>query len=84
MVSNHPGIAPDMTELRRTLPGPWHEADVAVVVHLLRTSGPLPMRELATEPALLDWTAARIENAVVGAWSQDLIFVDDRDLIVAI
>lgn len=58
--------------------------DVARVVRVLHHSGPVPLRELADDPELADWTHERIEHAVVSAWSSALIFVDSRDLLVAL
>jgi hypothetical protein len=58
--------------------------DVARVVRVLHLAGPLPLRELADEPELADWSPERIEHAVVAAWSAALIFVDTRDLLVAL
>ena len=58
--------------------------DVARVVRVLHRVGPLPLRELADDPALADWPHERIEHAVVAAWSRALIFVDTRDLLVAL
>ena len=58
--------------------------DVACVVRVLHHAGPIPLRELAEDPELADWTRERIEHAVVSAWSRALIFVDTRDLLVAL
>jgi hypothetical protein len=58
--------------------------DVAHVVRVLHHAGPLPLRELADDPELADWPSERIEHAVVSAWSRALIFVDTRDLLVAL
>jgi hypothetical protein len=33
---------------------------------------------------LAGWTRQRVEHAVVTAWSRNLIFVDTRDLLVAL
>jgi hypothetical protein len=60
------------------------EEDVASVVRVLHHAGPIPLRELAEDPELADWTRERIEHAVVSAWSRALIFVDTRDLLVAL
>lgn len=56
--------------------------DVAHVLRVLHHAGPLPLSELADDPALASWTHERIEHAVVSAWSRALIFVDTRDLLV--
>ncbi|MGY2874745.1 hypothetical protein ACVW00_001935 [Marmoricola sp. URHA0025 HA25] len=58
--------------------------DVTRVLSVLHHAGPLPLRELADEPELAEWTHERIEHAVVSAWSRALIFVDTRDLLVAL
>jgi hypothetical protein len=73
-----------MTEAHRTLPGPWEDADVARIIRALRRSGPLLLRDLTREPELVGWPAQRIEHAVVSAWSRNLIFIDQRDLLVAL
>jgi hypothetical protein len=73
-----------MTEAQRSLPSPWEETDVARVVRVLRRAGPLRLPELADEPDLDAWPPQRVEHAIVGAWSRNLIFIDNRDLLVAI
>lgn len=73
-----------MTEAQGTLLGPWEDTDVARVVRVLHQSGPLPLRDLTREPDLANWPAHRIEHAIVSAWSRKLIFIDNRDLLVAI
>jgi hypothetical protein len=73
-----------MTELQRSLFDPSEEADVARIVHTLHRVGPLPLRDLHREPELVCWTSQRVERAVVSAWSRNLIFIDARDLLVAI
>lgn len=60
------------------------DPDVARVLHVLHHAGPLPLRDLADDPELADWPPERIEHAVVSAWSRALIFVDTRDLLVAL
>jgi hypothetical protein len=42
------------------------------------------MPELVRDPEFTDWPAQRVEHAVVSAWSLNLIFIDTRDLIVAL
>jgi hypothetical protein len=54
------------------------------VVGTLRRSGPLGLDELCDEPELVDWPVRRVEQAVVTAWSHNLIFIDPRDLLVAL
>lgn len=71
-----------MTESPRGLPHQWEENDVSQVVLALHRSGPLRLQDLPGEPGLAHWTAARLEEAVVAAWSRDLIFVDSRDRLV--
>ena len=73
-----------MTQAHGPLPGPWEDTDGARVVHALRRSGPLPMRDLNLEPEFVGWSAQRLEHAVIAAWSRNLIYVDQRDLLVAI
>ena len=58
--------------------------DVAHVLRVLHEVGPLPLRELADDPELADWPPERIEHAVVSAWSRALVFVDTRDLVIAL
>jgi hypothetical protein len=68
-------------------PSPYRlreDTDVAEVVGVLHRAGPLRMRDLACQPEVADWSAQRLEHAVVSAWSTTLIFVDQRDLLVAI
>jgi len=78
------GYRPDMAEALRSIPLPREETDFARVVGTLRRSGPLALDELCGEPELVDWPAQRVERAVVTAWSHNLIFIDPRDLLVAI
>ena len=68
---------------RKLHPGGEAE-DVARVLRVLHRSGPLPLGELADEPDLADWSSERIEQALVSAWSRALIFIDTRDLLVAL
>jgi hypothetical protein len=42
------------------------------------------MPELVRDPEFTDWPAQRLEHAVVSAWSLNLIFIDTRDLLVAL
>jgi hypothetical protein len=78
------GYRHDMTEAPRSLFLSREETDLARVVGTLRRSGPLALDELCDEPDLDDWSVQRIEQAVVVAWSHNLIFVDPRDLLVAL
>ncbi|HEY0903082.1 MAG TPA: hypothetical protein VGE14_04260 [Marmoricola sp.] len=75
-----------MTEMRGALhgQGPWEDGDVDRVVRLLRDCGPLPLDALGQESALADWPAQRVQQAVVSAWSHNLIYVDASDLLVAL
>ena len=74
-----------MTEAQQNVRvGPWDDADVRQVVGVLHRTGPLPMSELNRTPDLAGWTRLRVEHAVVTAWSRNLIFVDTRDLLVAL
>lgn len=60
------------------------DSDVAQVLRALRQSGPMPLRELQDHPELDGWQAARVDDAVVAAWSRDLISIDPRDLLVVL
>ena len=73
-----------MADAERVLLRPRDEADVACVLRVLHRAGPLPLRDLVGQPDLVGWSAQRLEHAVVSAWSRTLIFVDNRDLLVAI
>jgi hypothetical protein len=74
-----------MTETQQNVRvGPWDDADVTLVLRVLHRSGPLPMSELSQSQDLAGWTRRRVEHAVVTAWSRNLIFVDARDLLVAL
>jgi hypothetical protein len=73
-----------MTEAHRALPERWEDTDVARIVRTLHRSGPLPLQDLTHEPELVSWSAQRIEHAIVSAWSRNLIFIDRRDLLVAL
>ena len=72
-----------MTEAR-TVPGPWEETDVALVVRALHRSGPTLLGDLPRDPALDGWPAQRLQHAIVSAWARNLIFFDTQDLLVAI
>lgn len=79
------GYRMGMTETQQNVRvGPWDDADVTQVVRVLHRSGPLPMSELGQTGDLAGWTRQRVEHAVVSAWSRNLIFIDTRDLLVAI
>ena len=73
-----------MTEAHRSLAEVRGETDLACIVGTLRRSGPLRLVELHDEPALADWPNQRLEQAVVTAWSQNLISIDQRDLLIAL
>jgi hypothetical protein len=60
------------------------ESDLACVLSTLRHSGPLELEDLRDAPEIADWPARRLEQAVVTAWSRNLISVDRRDLLVAL
>ena len=64
--------------------GPDPDRDAADLARTLRRSGPLDLGELSQQPDLHDWSIARLEGAVVSAWSHNLIFIDVRDNLVAI
>jgi hypothetical protein len=73
-----------MVDAQHHVSGPWEQTDVARVVRALRRSGPRPLGDLARDPDLADWPPERVEDAVVGAWSHNLISIDPRDLLVAL
>jgi hypothetical protein len=73
-----------MTEVLHGIPRPREESDLARVVGTLRRSGPLGLDELCDQPDFVDWPARRVEQAVITAWSDNLIFIDPRDLLVAL
>jgi hypothetical protein len=58
--------------------------DVTDVVRALHRWGPQSLLELLRDPEFADWPAQRLEHAVVSAWSLNLIFIDTRDLLVAL
>ena len=70
--------------LERPPHGSSPDADVTEVVRALHRTGPLPLDELALVPDLDEWPDTRLEHAVISAWSRNLIFVDSRDLLVAL
>lgn len=57
---------------------------MAQVLLALRRSGPRPLAELLDDPDLEGWSARRLEDAVVSAWSRNLISIDSSDLLVAL
>lgn len=73
-----------MSQVQRSLPRTGDRSDVARVVCALRQSGPMSMSELLEHPDLADWPSHRIDEAVVAAWSRDLISIDPRDLLVVL
>ncbi|MBW8749950.1 MAG: hypothetical protein JF565_00800 [Propionibacteriales bacterium] len=73
-----------MAMAQRKLHSGSEAEDVARVLRVLHRSGPLPLGELADEPELADWPSERVEHALVSAWSHALIFIDTRDLLVAL
>ena len=73
-----------MAEAQRDPQAAWTDADVTRVVSVLHDVGPLPLRDLARDPELEDWPSERVEHAIVSAWSHGLIFIDARDLVVAL
>jgi hypothetical protein len=60
------------------------DTDVTNVVRALHRWGPQSLRELVGDPEFANWPAQRLEHAVVSAWSLNLIFIDARDLLVAL
>lgn len=73
-----------MVNAQRNGQATWGDTDATRVVRVLHLSGPLLLRELADCPELEDWPSERIEHAIVSAWSRGLIFIDYRDLLVAL
>jgi hypothetical protein len=73
-----------MSEVQRSLPGAWDQSDVTRVLHALRHSGPMPVSELQDHPDLDGWHSDRVYDAVVAAWSHDLISIDPRDLLIVL
>jgi hypothetical protein len=59
-------------------------ADVTEVVRALHRVGPLSLHELARVPGLDTWPGTRLEQAVIIAWSRDLITVNFRDELIAL
>lgn len=60
------------------------DADVTQVVRALHRWGPQSLADLVRDPEVADWSAERVEHAIVVAWSLNLIFVNTRDLLVAL
>jgi hypothetical protein len=73
-----------MAIAQRNLHTAGHVEDAAQVVHVLHHVGPVPLQELADEPELAGWPPERVEQAIVSAWSHALIFIDNRDLLIAL
>lgn len=73
-----------MSQAETSLPRTWEQTDVAHVVRALRSTGPLPLADIDELPDLDAWPPERIRAAVVTAWSQDLISIDPRDLLVVL
>ena len=72
-----------MSQVQRILTG-TSESDVAQVLHALRQSGPMPLDELQDHAELDGWQVGRVNDAVVAAWSRDLISIDPGDLLVVL
>lgn len=60
------------------------ERDVAVVVGLLRRSGPCPFAGLCDVLEQDHWSRDRVEHAVIEAWAQSQLSVDREDRLVAL
>lgn len=75
-----------MTQMRGRTPdaGAWESGDVDLFVEALRRVGPMPLRELGEESEIAGWPAERVRQAVVSAWSENRIYVDAGDLLVAL
>ena len=72
-----------MSQAQRDLSRAWAEADVAHVLRVLRRA-PRPMSELLEDEDLAGWSSRRLEEAVVSAWSRNLISINPSDLLVAL
>jgi hypothetical protein len=73
-----------MTEAPRSILCTREDADVASVVGTLRRHGPLGLDQLYDDPELAELPAERVDQALVAAWEQTLIFIDPRDRVVAL
>lgn len=73
-----------MAQTDWTLLEPRETRDVACILRVLHRVGPLQLQDLVGQPELAGWSPQRMERAVVSAWSRTLIFIDNRDLLVAI
>ncbi|HEX2893486.1 MAG TPA: hypothetical protein VHO29_05730 [Marmoricola sp.] len=73
-----------MSQVQRAPSRTWVETDVAQMLRALRSSGPVSLADLLDDPELDGWSARRLEHAVVMAWSDSLISIDPRDLLVAL
>ena len=73
-----------MSIAQRKLPTVGHAEDAAHVARVLHRVGPVPLQELADEPALAGWPPERVEQAIVAAWSNALVFIDSTDHLVAL
>ena len=60
------------------------DQDADLVVDVLHRIGRCPLRGLGTQPELHEWTAVRLEQAVVRAWNGGLVFIDRNDDLVAL
>lgn len=76
------GMANSMDAVRLPLPHLEHRADAARVIAHLRRNGPETIHDLLHDDELADWSTERVEDAVVDAWAQTLIFVDRQDRLV--
>ncbi len=59
-------------------------ADADLVVVVLHRVGRCSLQSLLAQPELLEWTASRLEQAVVRAWNGGLVFIDRNDDLVAL
>lgn len=73
-----------MSQAQRDLPRAWAEADVAHVLGVLRHAGPRLLTELMDDDAFNGWSSQRLEDAVVSAWSRNVISITPGDLVVAL
>jgi hypothetical protein len=73
-----------MSQAQRDLSRAWAEADVAHVLRVLRRSGPRLLSDLLDDEDLAGWSSRRLQEAVVSAWSRNLISITAGDLLVAL
>lgn len=58
--------------------------DADEVIGVLDTNGPRSLASLRDHPAFAGWPRARLERAVVEAWTTDRLSLDVEDRLVAL